>query len=98
MLKLPDKLGKAVSTKPVDFQIIDNKFNLRDDNHLIEFHGVVNVHADGMALAYFPAEKLIYQGDMLSVPLDGTLPFAIEVTQDMQRLLKLKEINFNRMI
>ncbi len=96
--KQPDDLGKEISTKPVDFQIIDNKFILRDDNHLIEFHEVVNAHADGMALAYFPAEKLIYQGDLLSVPLDGTLPLAIEVTQDMQRFLKLKEINFTRMI
>ncbi len=40
-----------------------------------------------MVLAYFPKEQLVYQGDLLSVPLDGTLAPAIEVRQRMNPFL-----------
>jgi glyoxylase-like metal-dependent hydrolase (beta-lactamase superfamily II) len=77
---------------------INGKYILQDANHTIEFYEVPNSHAQGMALAYFPKEKIIYQGDLLSVPLDGTLPYGIEVTQDMQRFLKKEQMIYSRMV
>ncbi|MBC5992234.1 MBL fold metallo-hydrolase [Pontibacter cellulosilyticus] len=93
----PDDFGKSGATA-AQFKTITGKYVLQDDNHLIEFYEVPNSHCDGMALAYFPKERLIYQGDLLSVPLDGTLPFAIEVTQDMKTFLDNNGISFKRMI
>jgi glyoxylase-like metal-dependent hydrolase (beta-lactamase superfamily II) len=93
----PDDLGKS-GRKSAEFITVKGKYVLEDQHHRIEFYEVQNTHADGMALAYFPHEKLIYQGDLLSVPLDGTLPYAIQVTKDMQRFLTDKKLVFERMI
>jgi hypothetical protein len=93
----PDDLGKS-GRKSAEFITVKGKYVLEDQHHRIEFYEVQNAHADGMALAYFPHEKLIYQGDLLSVPLDGTLPYAIQVTKDMQRFLTEKKLVFERMI
>jgi hypothetical protein len=93
----PDDLNKSGSTK-ASMVTINKQYVLEDAHHRIEFYEVPNSHADGMALAYFPKEKLIYQGDLLSIPLDSTLPYALPVTQDMQRFLTQKGLRYDRMI
>ncbi len=91
-----DDFGK--SGKKADIQTFRNMLELKDKNHHIIFYEVPNTHADGMALAYFPKEKIIYQGDLLSVPLDGSLPYSVNVIQEMQDFIQKNKITYNRMV
>jgi glyoxylase-like metal-dependent hydrolase (beta-lactamase superfamily II) len=94
--KQQDDFGS--SNKKADIQTFKNKLELKDKNHHIIFYEVPNTHADGMALAYFPKEKIIYQGDLLSVPLDGSLPYSVNVIEEMQDFIQKNKITYNRMI
>jgi glyoxylase-like metal-dependent hydrolase (beta-lactamase superfamily II) len=94
--KQPDDFGS--SNKKANIQTFKNKLELKDKNHHIIFYEVPNTHADGMALAYFPKEKIIYQGDLLSVPLDGSLPYSIPAIEEMQDFIQKNKITYNRMI
>lgn len=88
----------ANSGKQPVIQTFNKKLELKDKNHHIVFYEVPNSHADGMALAYFPKEKIIYQGDLLSVPLDGSLPYSIAVIQEMQQFIETNKLKYNRII
>lgn len=95
--KQNDDLTKVPDAK-LNLQFIDGTFRLEDSQHVIDFYTVQNSHCDGMSLAHFPNEKIIYQGDLLSVPLDGTLPKPIEVTREMSQFIQSRGLKYDRVI
>lgn len=71
---------------------------LKDKNHEIQLHEIKTTHAKGMSFVYLPKEKILYQGDLYTLPDDGTITPAIEVTRNFHAYLKKKNIKPNRII
>jgi hypothetical protein len=61
-------------------------------------HEIKTTHAEGMSFVYLPKEKIIYEGDLYSLPDDGTIATAIEATRSFHAYLKKKRINPERII
>lgn len=80
------------------FELFTNLKVLQDKDHRIEFREVANSHAEGLSFLYLPKEKLIYQGDLLTIPEDSTLTPAIAVTKEFDRYLQKNKLSWNRMI
>lgn len=72
----PDALTR--SPRDAKFEPIQNgKRVLTDGTATVEIYDIgAGPHAEGMLVAYFPAHKLIYQGDLLNRPSNGDYPIA----------------------
>jgi glyoxylase-like metal-dependent hydrolase (beta-lactamase superfamily II) len=64
----------------------------------LDLYEVPNRHVKGMVLAHLPGEGLIYEGDLLSLPVDGTLTAPLPVTRDLFAFLKAHPLAYTRMI
>ena len=84
-------------TEPA-FDLFQGKKILEDQNHRIEFHQVPNTHAEGMSFLYLPKEGIIYEGDLLTIPEDGTITPAIQVNKEFHQYLLKNNIKFHRII
>ncbi|WP_315816772.1 hypothetical protein [Paraflavitalea speifideaquila] len=62
------------------------------------FYKVPNSHAQGLSFLYLPLESLIYEGDLLSMPEDGTITPAIQVSREFYQFLKKKKLRYKRII
>jgi glyoxylase-like metal-dependent hydrolase (beta-lactamase superfamily II) len=80
------------------FETFRDKKTIKDAHHTIEFHDVRDSHADGDAFVYFPNEKIIYQGDHIIAPRDGTLPPMNRLTKDFFDYLEKNNIEVNRIM
>jgi glyoxylase-like metal-dependent hydrolase (beta-lactamase superfamily II) len=68
-----DALAKA--PKPVQIQTVTEKHVLQDPMRNVEiYHIAGNPHADTLLMIYFPAERILVQGDMFSPPAVGAAP------------------------
>lgn len=88
----------AKNPKEPVFAFINGVKVLEDGDHRVEFHAVPNSHADGLSFLYLPREGIIYQGDLLTVPEDGTVTPAIAVTREFNEYLRKNKITYKRMI
>ena len=72
----PDTLTR--SPREPKFEAVKNgKRVLTDGTTTVEIYDIGSgPHAEGMLVAYFPAQKLIYQGDLLNRPANGDYPIA----------------------
>ncbi|WP_347217322.1 MBL fold metallo-hydrolase [Chryseobacterium sp.] len=86
------------NTHKVDFLTFKQKKTLESSQKKLEFYEIPNSHAKGMSFLYLPEEKLIYQGDLLSLPADAYLTPSIAVTQEFSKFLSQKKITFNQII
>ncbi|WP_027375387.1 MBL fold metallo-hydrolase [Chryseobacterium sp. UNC8MFCol] len=82
----------------VDFMVFNGKKRLQNGRKTLEFFEIPNSHAKGMSFLYIPDEKLIYQGDLLSLPADSYLTPAIAVTKEFSAFLRQKKIIFTQII
>jgi glyoxylase-like metal-dependent hydrolase (beta-lactamase superfamily II) len=64
----------------------------------LDLYEVPNSHVRGMVIAHLPQEGLIYEGDLLSIPSDGTLTKPLEANRDLFNFLKTRPLAFTRMI
>jgi glyoxylase-like metal-dependent hydrolase (beta-lactamase superfamily II) len=65
----------AKNSKPLQIQTVKDKHVLKDDTRTVEiYHIAGNPHADTLLMVYFPAEKILVQGDMFSPPNAGAAP------------------------
>jgi glyoxylase-like metal-dependent hydrolase (beta-lactamase superfamily II) len=63
----PDRLAK--NPRKATFLTVNEKLVLTDGNHVIELHHLQNyAHNDGMIMAYFPKEKILYEADAFTPP------------------------------
>ncbi|WP_412850981.1 MBL fold metallo-hydrolase [Chryseobacterium sp. PMSZPI] len=85
-------------TGKVNFSVFNNQKVLQDEQKKLEFYEIPNSHAKGMSFLYLPQEKLIYQGDLLSLPADSYLTPAIAVTREFSEFLHQKKIAFTEII
>jgi glyoxylase-like metal-dependent hydrolase (beta-lactamase superfamily II) len=72
----PDSLTR--NPREPKFEPIKNgKRVLTDGTTTVEIYDIGSgPHAEGMLVAYFPAQKMIYQGDLLNRPPNGDYPIA----------------------
>jgi len=69
---LNDTLAK--SPKPVKIETVAEKKVYSDGTHVVELYHVAPVpHSNGLLVAYFPKEKVLFQGDF-SLPAAGQAP------------------------
>ncbi len=71
---------------------------IADSRHHVQLYEVGNTHAEGMSFLYLPEEQLIAEGDLLSLPEDGTLSPAIDVSRSFYRFLQQRKISYKRII
>ncbi len=65
----------AKNPKPLQLQTVADKHVLQDATRTVEiYHIAGNPHADTLLMVYFPAERILVQGDMFSPPAPGGTP------------------------
>jgi glyoxylase-like metal-dependent hydrolase (beta-lactamase superfamily II) len=69
-----------------------NVFNQNVGKDAIELFEVKNNHAKGLSFVYLPKEKIVYEGDLYSLPDDGTITPAIEITRQFAAFMRSKNI------
>ncbi|HZG73153.1 MAG TPA: hypothetical protein VEY51_16580 [Chondromyces sp.] len=89
-LSFKDRLSKE--PKEAKYESFSKIRTLKDSQHELQFHEIKNSHAKGLSFVYLPKEKIIYQGDLFSLPDDGTITPAIEVTREFYAYLKKNKI------
>lgn len=82
----------------VTFEVFNNKKVLENGGKKLEFIEIPNSHAKGMSFLYVPQEKIIYQGDLLSLPSDSYITPAIKVTREFGDFVRQKKIAFTKII
>jgi glyoxylase-like metal-dependent hydrolase (beta-lactamase superfamily II) len=100
---LNGKLGNftddyAKSPKEPKFEFINEVKVLDDGSHRIELHAVKSSHAKGMSFLFLPVEAIIYEGDLVTVPEDGTITAAIKATREFYQYLQKRSIHYQRII
>jgi glyoxylase-like metal-dependent hydrolase (beta-lactamase superfamily II) len=94
--RFKDKLSKE--KRAANFESFSGLKILKDRNHEIQLHEIKTNHAKGMSFVYLPKENIIYEGDLYTLPDDGTITPAIETTRQFHTYLKKKKINPSRII
>jgi glyoxylase-like metal-dependent hydrolase (beta-lactamase superfamily II) len=65
----------AKNPKPLQIETVKDKHVLQDATRTVEiYHIAGNPHADTLLMVYFPAERILVQGDMYTPPAAGTAP------------------------
>jgi glyoxylase-like metal-dependent hydrolase (beta-lactamase superfamily II) len=65
----------AKNAKPLQLLTVKDKHVLMDATRTVEiYHIAGNPHADTLLMVYFPAERILIQGDMYSPPAPGAAP------------------------
>jgi glyoxylase-like metal-dependent hydrolase (beta-lactamase superfamily II) len=65
----------AKNPKPLQVQTVKDKHVMMDATRTMEiYHIAGNPHADTLLMIYFPAERILVQGDMFSPPNVGAAP------------------------
>jgi glyoxylase-like metal-dependent hydrolase (beta-lactamase superfamily II) len=65
----------AKNPKPLQLQTVKDKYELKDATRTVEiYHIAGNPHADTLLMVYFPAERILVQGDMFSPPAANAPP------------------------
>lgn len=65
----------AQNPKPLQVETVKDKHVLKDASRTVEiYHIAGNPHADTLLMVYFPAERILVQGDMYSPPAAGAAP------------------------
>jgi glyoxylase-like metal-dependent hydrolase (beta-lactamase superfamily II) len=65
----------AKNPKPLQIQTVKDKHVLMDATRTVEiYHIAGNPHAETLLMVYFPAERILVQGDMFSPPNPGAAP------------------------
>jgi glyoxylase-like metal-dependent hydrolase (beta-lactamase superfamily II) len=80
------------------FLYINKTLQLGRSENCIKFYAIYNTHAKGMSFAYLPTEKIIYQGDLLSLPEDGTPTAAIQVNNNFFKALRLQKLDYKLVV
>jgi glyoxylase-like metal-dependent hydrolase (beta-lactamase superfamily II) len=91
-----DDLSKE--PRPAKFELFNQHKILSDAQHPVRFYTVPSNHAEGLSFLYLPVEKLIYEGDLYTLPDDGTITPATETTRGFHRFLQMEKIVWERMV
>lgn len=75
-----------------------SKLVLEDASHRVELLEVPNSHAEGMSILYLPKEGFVFEGDLLSIPEDGTITAPITTTKEFAAYMAQHKITFKRII
>lgn len=68
------------------------------NENTIKLHELQNDHAKGMSFVYLPSERIVYEGDLYTLPDDGTITPAIDITRKFYQYLKKNKIDVSRII
>ncbi len=90
-------LPATAKRKPV-IEVLENKKRVfQDSNHVVELYDVgPNPHANEMIVAYFPKEKILFQGDLLNANANGSIPIAQDTTLSFSERLEQLGLNVEK--
>jgi glyoxylase-like metal-dependent hydrolase (beta-lactamase superfamily II) len=85
----PDALSRT--PRPVVVEILNGKRVLDDGTHAVEFYEFTSPHVGQMIIAYFPKEKILFEGDLLDldIPEGGAAPAGEDTADLLNRIQKL---------
>ena len=89
----PDTLTR--SPREPKFEPVQNgKRVITDGTMTVEIYDIgAGPHTEGMLVAYFPAQKLIYQGDLLNRPPNGDYPIANDTSAHFLNWIDSKKLD-----
>lgn len=80
-------------------EFVEGKRVFTDGTTTLELYDIgPGPHADEMLVAYFPNEKILYQGDILDRPPNGDMPIANPTTGHFAEWLKAKRLTIEMII
>lgn len=94
----PDSL--TLNPKPLKVEVIENgKRVLTDGTTTVELLDIGSgPHTEQMLAAYFPNEKMIYQGDLLNRPSNGDYPIANDTTVHFATWIESRKLGVDKII
>jgi glyoxylase-like metal-dependent hydrolase (beta-lactamase superfamily II) len=91
----PDVLSRA--PRPPVIETFEKTRRFTDGTMTMELHDIgPTSHVDEMVLAYFPTEKLIFQGDLVIYPMHGSAPPANTLTREFSQWLERSGLEVER--
>jgi glyoxylase-like metal-dependent hydrolase (beta-lactamase superfamily II) len=91
----PPVTGKIAMPK---FVLINQTKSIGKQNDVVKFLAIRNSHAKGMSFVYLPKERLIFQGDLLSLPEDGTLTKPIRINKEFFKAIRQNRLHYKVII
>lgn len=84
---VPDAL--SINPKVPTVETFDRKRVFTDGEETVELYNIgPTEHVDEMVIAYFPKEKILFQGDMLTLPDVGEVPKGIESNVELMKSIQ----------
>jgi glyoxylase-like metal-dependent hydrolase (beta-lactamase superfamily II) len=91
----PDVLSRA--PRPPVIETFEKKRVFSDGTTTMELHDIgPTSHVDEIVLAYFPSEKLIFQGDLVIYPMHGSAPPANTLTREFAQWIERSGLDVER--
>jgi glyoxylase-like metal-dependent hydrolase (beta-lactamase superfamily II) len=91
-------IRKLLGRTEASFAFFDKHQTLSDPDHKIDIFEVPNSHVNSLSFLYLPLESIIYEGDLLSVPGDGSITPAIQVYKEFFDFIKENKLMYKRII
>lgn len=91
-------LRKMLEGTTPSFLFFNGHKRIGDSSHPVDIFEIPNSHALGLSFIHFPQKSLIYEGDLLSVPEDGTITPAIQASKEFYDFLKKNKLSYHRII
>ncbi len=90
---VPDQLQN--SGKTPTFRIIDGQLTLADGDHRVGIFdvGPSNGHTDEYLVYYFPASKVLFNGDLANFRTSGTIPKASQRSRALYNLIRSENLD-----
>jgi glyoxylase-like metal-dependent hydrolase (beta-lactamase superfamily II) len=91
-------IRQLLKDRQPSFVFFSGNTSISGGNHQVNLFEVPNSHAQGLSFLYLPQQSIIYEGDLLSMPEDGTITPAIQVSKEFYTFLKKKGLRYKRII
>lgn len=92
----PDTLDRAPRAPVIE--IVEKRRTFKDARHEVQLHQIgPNAHVDQILIGYLPAERILFEGDMLDIP-NGEPVAGGDDTADFARKVRALGLTFDRLI
>lgn len=92
----PDTLDRAPRAPVIE--VVEKQRTFKDARHEVQLHQVgPNAHVDQILIGYLPAERILFEGDLLDMP-NGEPAAGGDDTADFARKLRALGLVFDRLI
>ena len=93
----PDTLDRAPRAPVIE--VVEKQRTFKDARHEVQLHQVgPNAHVDQILVGYLPAERILFEGDLLDMPNGGEPAAGGDDTADFARKVRALGLAFDRLI